>query len=414
MYELDRPVKSFAIANDFVIKMNKVCYKAGKELKPFCLVADKFQQEHGVADFAGFGGMLDGKKTLMQEIAEIRAEELKYGGELTPDVQKTLFYQYLMTISICYVEVEKWKKTQGKSEPTYDKMLVARNPSVIGVWMGEEASVMQQKYGSSVVASNYELGMGVIRYVKLNQSTKGNSVTKPRTFPETGGMKCVPLFMLLAWFSGVSERLKSGIVEFTFLKDNHTERRMCSTLNVDIIRQYYKDEQYVSNMLSGVDTSDNVQGGVAMSTKIHRGYVKIPELGSSIYDSTGVRSLNLARVLACREVQEIDASYIYVSLDSVVENFSDCLDYAVAHGVDINEVYAEFTGGKQGSNVAAMVEEMKMVAMDNAVTLSTQYQRQLHTFLISHPIWFPLYTGTKKQSGDMGMNWGGEQTPIDF
>ena len=58
-----------------------------------------------------------------------------------------------------------------------------------------------------------------------------------------------------------------------------------------------------------------------LASKMHRGYIKIPELGSSIYDDTGVRSLNVARLLSIKQVESVSREFIHVDLNSVVSNF---------------------------------------------------------------------------------------------
>lgn len=414
LYSLEYPVKSFAVANEFVQTMNKVCYQLGKQLKPFCLFADEFQSVKGVADLVKFGGLANGGITLENEIVEYRKKVLEIDGEISPELSKTLFYHYLMSISICYVEVEKWKITSGVKEQTYDKYLCTRNPAIMGAWMGIGTPEMQAKYSAGVKTSAFELKENTIRFVKLNHQAKGNSITKPRSFPSTEGMRCIPLFMLNAWFVGVKEVLSQNIVKFVFLKDNHTERELCSTLSDEIIRRYYSDNQFINTMLSGVDIDQNVQGGMRLSTKINRGYVKLPELGSSIYDSTGTRSLNLARVLSAEVVDDIDTTFINVSLDSVCTNFTDCLEYCARKMPEVlPEIHKELIGeeacDKQG---AVIVIDLSEWSRSKEVLLSTQFQRYLHKFMISHPEWFPLYSGTRVESSLSGKDYG--CMPMDF
>lgn len=405
MYRMDCAIKSFAVANEFVTTMNKICYKLGKTLKPFSFYSDEFQQKYGVIDLTKFGGMVDSTVTLVDDVSRQRNEEFgiikKPYDALTEQDKKVLFYNFLMSVSICYCEVEKWKTTNGVATKTFDKFLCTRNPSIIAAWMGLERSEMQAKYSRKIASDAYELGNGIVRYVKLNTSAKGNSVTVPRNFYPVEGMRCVPLFMLHAWVTGCKEVLNENIVKFTFLKDNHTERELCSTLSEKIIRKYYSDNTFISTMLSGIDIDQTQQGGMYMSSKMGRGYIKLPELGSSVYDSSGTRSLNIARVLKAEIVNDIDTTFINVSLSSVLDNFNNSIDYCVLKmPAEVYKIYNKLTGSEtcdSSANPVATTDAMKKYVSEKEMLLSTNFQRYLHLFMVENPQWFPTYTGRPLQ-----------------
>lgn len=398
-YSMDCSIKSFAVANEWSATLNKICYKLGKQLKPFSLLSDEYQEKYGVLDLAKCGGLIDQTMPMIDEVAKVRNEEYNIikKSELNDKDKRALFIHYLMATSICYCEVEKWKTTNGVASKTYDKFLCTRNPAIMGAWMGMSPAEMQAKYSRRIQVDTADLNEGVLRYVKLLSSAKGNSISVPRTFASYENMRCVPLFMLYAWITGAKDVMQNNIVKFTFLKDNHTERELCTTLSEDIIRKYYKDNLFISTMLSGVDIDSNQQGGMNLSSKVHRGYIKLPELGSSIYDSTGTRSLNLARILKAEVVDEIDTTFINVSLSSVVENFKNHIDYVAQNQhTSLAEIYnklsatEKFTGEESS---ASIVNALYSYVDENEMLLSTSYQRQLHLFMISNPQWFTMYTG---------------------
>lgn len=398
-YSMDCSIKSFAVANEWSATLNKICYKLGKQLKPFSLLSDEYQEKYGVLDLAKCGGLIDQTMPMIDEVARVRNEEYNIikKSELNDKDKRALFIHYLMATSICYCEVEKWKTTNGVASKTYDKFLCTRNPAIMGAWMGMSPAEMQAKYSRRIQVDTADLNEGVLRYVKLLSSAKGNSISVPRTFASYENMRCVPLFMLYAWITGAKDVMQNNIVKFTFLKDNHTERELCTTLSEDIIRKYYKDNLFISTMLSGVDIDSNQQGGMNLSSKVHRGYIKLPELGSSIYDSTGTRSLNLARILKAEIVDEIDTTFINVSLSSVVENFKNHIDYVAQNQpTSLAEIYnklsatEKFTGEESS---ASIVNALYSYVDENEMLLSTSYQRQLHLFMISNPQWFTMYTG---------------------
>lgn len=225
-YSMDCSIKSFAVANEWSATLNKICYKLGKQLKPFSLLSDEYQEKYGVLDLAKCGGLIDQTMPMIDEVAKVRNEE--YGiikkAELDDKDKRALFIHYLMATSICYCEVEKWKTTNGVASKTYDKFLCTRNPAIMGAWMGMSPAEMQAKYSRRIQVDTADLNEGVLRYVKLLSSAKGNSISVPRTFASYENMRCVPLFMLYAWITGAKDVMQNNIVKFTFLKDNHTER----------------------------------------------------------------------------------------------------------------------------------------------------------------------------------------------
>lgn len=414
-YDLDHSVKSFAVANDFVQFSNKACHSLGQAMRPFGICIGDLQRQYGVLDIAEFEGLSGKGVTLMQEIAEFRQSEFKNVGihvDISDPVKsKLLLLDYLMSISICYVEVPKYITKEGYATPTFDKYLCTRNPAVMAAWMGADTAEMQAKYSARIQSRQVEFNDNMLRFVKLNHSSKGNSITLPRNAASVEKMTCIPLYMLYAFMEGVRPLLENGIVKFSFAKDNGTVREMASTLSEDIIRQYYDDNMFVNTMLSNIDFKTVQQGGMTLSSKIHRGYIKIPELGASVYDAVGCRSLNLARILRVEQVDEVDRTFIKVDLGSVCANFDISLDYlAKTHPENVQACYLALVGDEadlsRASNLSQQVEECKEFVRGRSAFFSTSYHRELHLFLISHPDWFPLYTGKPAQTVTSSANYG--------
>ena len=420
-YSLDGSIKSFAVENEFTKTLNKVCYKLGTQLVPFCVLPNEAVYiDNKVLDIASFGGIEDSSISLLDDVVNSRIKALQDNGiglvRNTKGLERTLFFQYLLSVSICYVEVRKWKTTNGVRHTAYDKFLCTRNPAIMGAWMGMQRAEMQAKYSAKIKAMSHELMEGRLRFVKLNSSSKGNSITVPRTEFFTEDMRCVPLFMLYAFTEGVKTRLENGIVEFTYLKDNSTERKLCSTLSKDILSKFYNPD-YVRMALSGVDVNSVRQGGMVLSSKANRGYIKIPELGSSRFDSTGTRSLNLARIISCKEIKEdeVNTDFINVSLDSVVANFEEALQYcAKKMPEELPKIYKEILlqDPPEDASVATLLTEIQNTVTTNETLFSTEYRRKLHTFMVNNPSWFPLYTGTPNESSSTSGNFGVEA--MDF
>lgn len=406
MYSLNKSILSFAVANDFVQTMNKVGFKLGQGYQPFCFFANKSQKEYNVLDFTNFSGLINESKTLLDEISEIRHDEYKNFGiylDNSDDTKRTLFYDYLLSVSVCYVEIPKYTKKDGLAQHAYDKFLVTKNPAIMATWMGCQPAEMQAKYSGRIVSNQADLGTNSLRFVKLLSSAKGNSISCPRGSFDTKDMTCTPLFMLYAFQKGFEESLKTKILKFTYLKDNNTIRELTSTLSHEILMKYYNDTSFVGNMLTGSDIDSHKQGGMQMSSKMNRGYIRIPELGSSIYDKSGVRALNIARLLKVEEVTDIDTMFIHVDLDSCPQNFYDCIDYAVKKFPDqISAIYTAITGEKPDSEQPlVIVSKLNAFVQSRSVILSTTFHRELHKFMVSHPEWFPLYTGKPNSATSM-------------
>lgn len=420
-YGLNYSVKSFAVANDFVVNTNKACYALGQQLLPFCLYANEDQKKYGVLDFATFQAFLNPQISLIDEIVEYRHQAFKDTGinvDIRDEVKKKLlFYDYLMTISICYVEIPKYVTKDGMPMATYDKFLCTRNPAIMGAWMGADPSEMQAKYSSRITSRQVEFNINELRCVKLNHTNKGNSITVPRTAYNVEKMTCIPMYMLYAFVEGFKPLIQDGIVKFSYLKDNGTIRELATTLNEDILKDYYDDNIFINTMLSGVDINTVQQGGMTLSSKMNRGYIKVPELGASVYDGTGVRSLNIARLLKAEKIDSVDRTFLKVDLNSVPTNFNNGIDYIVKTMPDsLKDCYKTLVGEEfdetKCSSIPVMAETCKSYVAGRSAFLSTSYHRDLHVFMVSHPEWFPLYTGKPAQQITSSANFG--VTPLDF
>lgn len=411
MYELLSDIKSFAVANDFVQQTNKACYELGKRLMPFCIFANDVQKAEGVLDFATFQSFSNPNTDLVTEIAEYRSSLYTDCGirfNMCDSLQrKLLFYDYLMSVSVCYVEIPKFVTKNGVSSEAYDKFLCTRNPAIMGTWMGLSQGEMQAKYSGKLQPNQLEFSNNEIRLVKLAYSGKGNTISVPRKQFSVEKMVCIPLYMLYAFIEGFKPALSEGILQFRYLKDNGTVRELNSTLSESILREYYSDDLFIQSTLGGVDINTMKQGGMMLSSKISRGYIKIPELGSSVYDATGVRSLNFSRLLTIKPVSEVDRTFINVDLDSVLPSFVSGVDSLTQTG-KVTDCYKALTGEEpETDNAVVIAESLKSFAEMRVSVLSTSFKRSLHLFIISHPEWFPYYTGKPVNqvvsSADMGI-----------
>jgi hypothetical protein len=230
-------------------------------------------------------------------------------------------------------------------------------------------------------------------------------------------MVCIPVYMLYAFTEGFKPVIAQETVKFSYLKDNNTVRELVTTLNPSILNDIYQDNMFVNTMLSGVDINTVKQGGMTFSSKLNRGYIKVPEVGASIYDATGVRSLNLARLIKAEriDVKDIDLSCIKVDLDSAVPNFYVALDYALkTFPQELGNIYQSLTGEVCSETTpAGIIGKLYDFVEGRKIVLSTTFFRSLHNFMANNPLWFPLYTGTPAQNIMSSANFG-VSTSFDF
>ena len=403
LYGLNFPVKSLAIANPFVEKvLYKSSYILGQQMTPFCMYANDIQKQYGVVDMATFKGLIDTNTTLLDEIAAYRKDVFKNVGlylDTTDELKKKyLFYDYLMTVAICYVEIPTYKTKDGIAQKSFDKFFATRNPVLMATWMGMDASAMQIKYSSQININQAMISDNEIRYVKLGRTNKGNKITVPKKNGKIDNMTCIPLFMLSALVDGIKPYLSDRIVEFTFIKDNGTVRVLPATISEHILMDYYHDTNTVASLLSGVDLDKEQQGAIVMSSHMNRGHFKVPEVGLSRYDITGVRSVDVARLLAIKEVKEVNRFFIDVDVDSVVDTFQTAIDQKVgSHPEELPLIYKDIVGKEPIPNmtVTDYVSALYNDVLAKNSILSTKFREELHTYMILHPQYFPDYTGMR-------------------
>lgn len=426
-YDLNKPVKSFAIDNDFVNLMNKACYKLGTLKQAFCFNADEKEKEWGCVDLATFGAVCNPTMSILQEMAAYRAK--LYGGinAENPTIEKAVMLDYLLTVSVCYVEIPRYTRlADGTPKRTYDKYLATKNASLMAVWMGGTPNEMQLKYGNKIITGVGEIYDGKIKLVKLNNNAnKGNSITVPRKEIRIENIKCMPLFMGYAFLKGLESSLRNSLVKLTFLKDNGLERELVTTLSPKIIYDIYEDNHVVERMMMSANifrsNFDDSEGVVSISTSQDRGYIKFPEIGSSIYDATNVRAVSYARILKVEEVtaDQLDLRFLKVEMTSVIEKFSNfIIEMSAKNPNGVRPLIAEFDDaffertGNQDTSIYKVAVDFAQYMKSAEIILGTELIKYTHTFMINHPDIFPTYTGeggiAVQSSNDFGVDVMGE------
>lgn len=393
-------IGNMAVRNGFVELMEKVAGQMGNVLRPFCFFQNDIQKQWQVMDFSAGSGLCNMGYNLMQEIRNFHILNLMATQNMLGDypqiTDKTVFIDYLLSVSVCYIEIPKYIKRGDSMAKSYDKFIATKNMDLMADWVGKNTFEIEGKY--SVGSDAFDLVQNTVRLIKLTTKQNENRLSKPRDAVYTGDMSVLPLFMVNAFMDGVHEKLKSGIVRFVYAKDNGVVRELVSTCNRELLEKVYKESGFVDKMLSPVLNDDGT-----LCRKQDRGYVRLPEFGSSMYDETGVRAVNINRILACNEmaVTDVDLSYINVDLDGVLDAFKEGLQRVYGSSPqEMKQFYMEVLGEEPadfGIETYLKCYEGIVQYVDTvSIAMTTQFNKALHKFMITHPQWYPYYTGMGK------------------
>ena len=413
VYGITQDTAAFAVVNDLTNYLYDGCKLLGEKLMPFSISSGVAKHAEATLDLAQFQGLVNSESTIFSEVTSYRRKKYSEIGVfllIEDSVNKALFIDYLLTISVCYVEVPRDTTIGGENQRKYDKFFATKNPTLMGAWVGEFPSEMKAKYSHKIESSASNFISEETYLVKLNMSPKGTTITCPRTPVSLKNVICVPLFMTNAFTESFTKVIEDNIVEITYLKDNNTERVLNTTISPRIIMEYYNDANLVENTINAVDIFSANVGGILMSRTQSRGYVYVPELGGSRYDASHTRALNISRILKLRKVESVDRSYIDVDLDSVIEAFKlNIADLALNNPAGVRTIYDTFDIHFEGDSTVSpmtLAEAVKERVGQYDTIFTTTFRRKLHTLMVSMPSLFPDYTGMPLANISSSSNYG--------
>lgn len=316
----------------------------------------------------------NGAKSLLEEIALFRADQFGYSNSDPSFASKNaemLMAEYLLATSLCYVEI-------FMNGSVHEKFLATRSPVIVSAVTQTESKLNEYRSKLQIFSSHFESRQ--LPLIKINVKKNSYTATIPKTPTNFGlAVKVTPLFFITSLVNGISDALQEKMVKFTYITDNLTERELVSTTNIRILSQYYKQEM-VQNMLQNIKTN------------IQRGYTHIPELGISANDETGVRALNLARIVKIEEVETFNQSYINVDLKVTLPAFISGVERC-NHVEILKRIYHDITQGQPMNFPDVFQLKMGIVNfMQSQVAIgSTMKLRQLHDYMVLHPNIFTTY-----------------------
>lgn len=321
-------------------------------------------------------------KNLVEDIAKYRWEKLEfnYDKDYWKERSNLLFLDYILSSCLCYVEVFESGNPNGKKTNMVEKFYATRNrfvaANVAGIPIGETGKYVNYL---TPVLSDYK--MESLRVLKLSRQKKGFKITQPRSainFART--VKVTPLFFINAFLQGIAPILKDNIVKFKYIKDNGQERELVTTLSKEIFSKYY-DVSYAENIIKNCEM------------KIDRGYLKVPELGCSKYDETGMRALNLSRITSIEVVDSFDTSYINVDFNSIIPTFKATVE-AIKDEQVMALIYQTLLNENPDKKSLLSMRSDIMVFVDGRFAIGTStFQKELHNYMLKYNMIFKGYTG---------------------
>jgi hypothetical protein len=332
-------------------------------------------------------------KTLMNEVASYRSTSLGFEqqrpGFYTHNAEM-LMIDYLLSSCMCYVEVFNGTNV--------DKFYATRNRFIAGgtASISEEETRQYTSY-LQTTTSDYEARQ--LKVLKLGPLKGGYKITRPRSYVDfTKNVKVTPVFLLSAFVDGLSSTLQNNIVKLKFIKDNLQEREFITTTSPQILAQYY-DPNTIVKTLSNV------------GTQLNRGYVRLPELGASKYDASGVRAITISRLTSIEIVKEFDASFIDVDFSLILPTFKSTIEN-LRNPRLLTMIHEDLVG--QPPNVHSVMELQNTLTafVDSQYAIATTTaQRMIHKYMVARKQIFTTYHDGKPVqygSSSSGFNLGVE------
>lgn len=287
---------------------------------------------------------------------------------------------FLMKTAICYVET-------CSSGGQIKKMVASSNLKLL------------QAYGdvSHFNGTNISIARDSINYIKITKT----KLTASRTpiCASDNKIRVVPIAILQLTGDIVKQRLESALWKFKYFKDNGYERDIISTVNKDILCNIY-DTSVVESMIGGT--------GFDAQTLSERGFVRVPEVGASKYDS-GVRALNLTKVFEMKQVSvdDVDKRFIDIDLAVVVPSFKDSVNKI--NDINMLSLICQQLSIplKNVDMVISVIKDTMYSWVDLSVAYgSTQFLRSLHLYMLNNPMIFMGYSGKRVEFSAFNFNMG--------
>lgn len=324
-------------------------------------------------------------KTLMHEVADFRYKslhmDLEGGSDFSKKHSRALFLDYMLASSLCYIEIFDTKTSR------VDKFYATRNVTIASKICGIDVNETN-KYISYLTPLISDYRYGHVKILKISKTKQGYKITQPRsTLDLNARVRITPFFLLQAFLEGIRPSLETSILKFKYVKDNVMERELITTLSPAILSKYY-DTNYTQKVLGNCDYV------------LERGYIRLPELGGSRYDESGVRALNLSRITSIEVLSEVDNTFIDVDFNVILPNFKnnilvlkDINLLAVVYQGLLNQVPQIFDINILRTDILNFVDSQYALG-------TTTFLRFLHKYMLDFPMIFKDYSGKPVEFSD--------------
>ena len=382
------------VDNVFIRQLFLLAMSAAKQNKMLDIISDNVAesqtdlgnniklQDSSVLNICNLPALVDKEncQNIVQDIAKYRWGKLsfKYDGEYWKEKATLLFLDYILSSCFCYVEV--FDPSNSKKGNGVDKFYATRNRYIAGLVANVDDNETA-KYVNYLTPALADYKMTRLRVLKLSHQKKGYKITQPRSAIDfTKPVKVTPVFFISSFIQGISPVLQENIVKFTYIKDNGQKRELITTLSKDIFAKYY-GEDYAKDIIDKFEL------------KIDRGYIKVPELGCSRYDESGLRALNISSFIGIEIVEDFDTRYIYVDFNSIIPTFKATIG-AIRTEEAIKALYTAITGNDPETKTINDLKNEIISYVDSKFAIGTStFQKELHNFMLQYSMVFKGYDG---------------------
>ena len=336
-----------------------------------------------VLDICQLPALLDKEncKNIVEDVAKYRWGKLDFNfdKDFWKERSNLLFLDYILSSCLCYVEVYD-DNNGGKKSNNVDKFYATRN-RFIAARIAEIEDNETSKYVNYLTPVLADYRIGSLRVLKLNRQKKGFKITQPRSAINFNkSVRVTPLFFIGAFMQGITPLLKDNIVKFKYIKDNGQERELITTLSKDVFTKYY-GSVYAEDIISKYEM------------KMDRGYLRVPELGCSKYDDSGLRALNINRITSLETVDSFDSSYIEVDFNTIIPTFKATVE-AIRNVQAVGIIYQTLMGENPGDKDIITLRSEIMTYVDGRFAIgTTTFQKELHNYKLKYNMVFKGYNG---------------------
>lgn len=324
-------------------------------------------------------GMVNPKVSLATEVAQFLAESLVLNSPISVQSHLgTLWLDYLLSTSVCYVEVRK----SGRVDKFFGTRSVALAGSLVASASFERN---KDKWGTYLLPVSSDYSSDRLRILRIASLQTDPKVSMPKAAFSCADIVSVTPVCILSEYAKIFEgALKTNIIRFAFRKDNGQLRTLDATCNVELLAEVY-----------GQDWANKAVA--ASGVVLNRGYLRVPEFGISKFDSSGLRAVDLGRIQSVRVIpkEAVDLSFVDVDFTSIVPTFRAVVSSLNSVSI-LQMLYMRVLGAPAPANMTtpdvlrtAILEYVSV----QCLLSSTTHQRFLHKLMISIPQLFLNYDG---------------------